>query len=252
MHGLHSPDVDQLYLQLILTVNDILSSGKYLLNLSKFHKFELQFQCSKHINLIGTLNVHLSTSIVYRCEYVAMVLLVYIFCWCQPVYQPSKQLCSKCEFEFEYLCIRSDDLVAFAGEVDSSSLHVDWLLTGVSFMSRVDQRSPLARVCVLVCIWVCGVVACTCAQAGGGLHSGRMWNWMRKISDRWWDCASDPVYVGVLCSEGREERGGGGTYVFGRPCAEHMFVLTVEIPRISLNKPVNRVAGLARLNSLHN
>lgn len=153
--------------------------------------------------------MHLNTSIVYRCEYVTMVLLVYIFCWCQPVYQPSKQLCSNCEFDFEYLCIRSDDLVAFAGEVDSSSLHVDWLLTGVSFMSRVDQRSSLARVCVLVCIWVCGVVACTCAQAGGGLHSGRMWNRMRKISDRWWDCASDPVYVGVLCSEGkrRERRG---------------------------------------------
>lgn len=50
----------------------------------------------------------------------------------------------------------------------------------------------------------------------------------------------------------KKKRGGGGTYVFGRPCAEHMFILTVEIPRISQNKPVDRGPGLARLNSLHN
>lgn len=58
------------------------------------------------------------------------------------------------------------------------------------------------------------------------------------MCDRWWGCACDPVYGGALY---REERGKGeeGTDVFSGPCAEHMLVLTVEIPRISPNKPVD-------------
>lgn len=55
------------------------------------------------------------------------------------------------------------------------------------------------------------------------------------------------------CTERRRkkerERDGGGTYVFGRPCAEHMFAVAVEIPRISQNKPVDRGPGVARLGS---
>lgn len=78
--------------------------------------------------------------------------------------------------------------------VDRSQLHV----------SGRSEKPP--GMCVCVCVWIRGAVVCTCAQAGGGLRSGRMWNRMRAISDRWWDCASDPVYVGVLYREGRRKK----------------------------------------------
>lgn len=53
-----------------------------------------------------------------------------------------------CELDFEYLCVWSDDPAAFAGEAVRWTLHLDWLLTEVSFMWRVVQRSPLVCVCV--------------------------------------------------------------------------------------------------------
>lgn len=47
-------------------------------------------------------------------------------------------------------------------------------------------------------------------------------------------------FMEECCTERDRERGEGEALnVFGRPCAEHMFALTVEIPGISQNKPVD-------------
>lgn len=102
--------------------------------------------------------------------------------------------------------------------IDRSELHIS-----------VVQRSPPPP---LTCLRVH-----TCVKVCGGLYSGRMWNWRRTISDRWWDCASDPVYVRSAVqrrNKGHEARR-GHTCVLAQPCAEHMFGLTVEIPQSSQN-----------------
>ena len=124
----------------------------------------------------------------------------------------------------------------FVGEaVHCCSLHLDLLLTEVSLVYRVVQRSPL--VSVHVCMHLC-------VRGGADLWGYLQWrNVKPKASispDTWWDCAYDPVYGG-------EGRRGGALMFLLWPCAKHMFVLTVEIPRISPNKHVDWGPCPARL-----
>lgn len=118
-------------------------------------------------------------------------------------------------------------------------------------MSRVVQRSPpVCAVHVCVCaseyvVWLCAHVR---RPAGVSAVEECETDGERSLTDG----GIVPITQFMLeCCTEREKkgRGGGGTYVFGRPCAEHMLVLTVEIGRISQNKPVDGGAGLARLGS---
>lgn len=68
----------------------------------------------------------------------------------------------------------------------------------------VVQRSPPPPTCLCVH---------TCVKVCGGLYSGRMWNWRRTITDRWWDCASDPVHVRSAVQRRNKGHTGGGTLV---------------------------------------
>lgn len=46
-------------------------------------------------------------------------------------------------------------------------------------------------------------------------------------------------FMEECCTDrGEKRQRRGATYVFGWPCAEHMFALTVEMPKISKNMPV--------------
>lgn len=153
-----------------------------------------------------------------------------VLCWCQTVVSggsASKCVPSIC-YEFDLpvhvhllkwgcrVCRRGClQLFPFRLIIDRSQLHVS-----------VVQRSPPTCLCVH-----------TCVKVYGGLYSGRMWNWRRTISDRWWDCASDPVYVRSAVQRRNKGHGArrGHTCALAQPCAEHMFGLTVEIPQISQN-----------------
>lgn len=153
-------------------------------------------------------------------------------CWCQTVVSGGSvskrvpSICCESDLPVHVRLIKWQcgvcrrgclQLFPFRLIIDRSELHVS-----------VVQRSPPPPTCLRVH---------TCVKVCGGLYSGRMWNWRRTISDRWWDCASDPVYVRSAVqrrNKGHEARR-GHTCVLAQPCAEHMFGLTVEIPQSSQN-----------------
>lgn len=150
------------------------------------------------------------------CDFDAL-LLMSAGCW--GVYQ---QLCSLHLLWIGLWILPSlnrQPAATFAGEAVRCALHLDWLLTAVSF-----TPTPLLR--LSVCVWMCvrGVVVCTCAQTGGGLRGGGMWNRRRAISDRWWDCAYDPVCVGSAVLGGEKEREEEGRHLCFRPamCWTHV------------------------------
>lgn len=125
----------------------------------------------------------------------------------------------------------SAQLARPAGEaVLWGSLNLDLLLTEVGLMSlQVQRRHPPTH-----------TPASKCAR----LYSGGMWNQRRAY--RLTDGGIVPMtHFLEECCTGRKE--GRGAHVFGRPCAEHMVFLTVEILRNSPNKRVDWGAGRAQL-----